>query len=339
MRIRSFNEYDPLKTVIVGSATNANFPYHDKLFQQSMKVAGWKDTPPPAGCVPKQIIDETNEDLDILSSALTKQGINVLRPDIIDFHKTVRTLDWHTDGQYAYCPRDNLLVVGDQVIEAPMSTRARQHEVVAFDSIRRAAIESGVRWWSAPRPRLIDSENYVKAGKYHLTNCEPVFDAANVARFGHDLLYLVSATGNRAGAHWLQNMLPDYKVHVTDVYDAAHIDSTIVPVEYNWIVLNGNRVNDDNLPEFLKDYNKIYITEDMINPQGFVSYPYASKWIAINMLALGNFTVVVDKNQTKIIQELERKNFTVIPLELRHARTLGGGFHCVTLDLERDTGY
>ena len=27
-----------------------------------------------------------------------------------------------------------------------------------------------------------------------------------------------------------------------------------------------------------------------------------------------------------------------IPLELRHARTLGGGFHCVTLDLHRD-GY
>jgi len=25
----------------------------------------------------------------------------------------------------------------------------------------------------------------------------------------------------------------------------------------------------------------------------------------------------------------------VIPLELRHSRTLGGGFHCVTLDLQR----
>jgi hypothetical protein len=27
---------------------------------------------------------------------------------------------------------------------------------------------------------------------------------------------------------------------------------------------------------------------------------------------------------------------TVIPLELRHSRTLGGGFHCVTLDLHRE---
>jgi N-dimethylarginine dimethylaminohydrolase len=339
MRIHSFNEYDPLKTVIVGSATNANFPVHDKLFQQSMKFAGWKDTPPPVGCVSKKIIEETNEDLEVLANALSGLGIKVLRPDVIDFSKTVRTLDWSSDGQYAYCPRDTLLVLGDQVIEAPMSTRARQHEVLAFDSIRRAAIESGMRWWAAPRPRLLDTENYVKSSKFHLTNCEPAFDAANIARFGYDLLYLVSSTGNRAGAYWLQNMLPDYRVHVTDVYDAAHIDSTIVPIEYNWLVLNGERVNDDNLPAFLKDHSKIYITEDMINPQGFEGYPYASKWIAINMLALGNFTVVVDKNQDAIIKELEKKNFTVIPLELRHARTLGGGFHCVTLDLERDPGY
>ena len=33
--------------------------------------------------------------------------------------------------------------------------------------------------------------------------------------------------------------------------------------------------------------------------------------------------------------ELEQRGFTVIPLELRHSRTLGGGFHCVTLDLVR----
>jgi N-dimethylarginine dimethylaminohydrolase len=46
-------------------------------------------------------------------------------------------------------------------------------------------------------------------------------------------------------------------------------------------------------------------------------------------------TVIMDQNQPKLIAELEKRNFTVIPLELRHSRTLGGGFHCVTLDLVR----
>jgi glycine amidinotransferase/scyllo-inosamine-4-phosphate amidinotransferase 1 len=32
---------------------------------------------------------------------------------------------------------------------------------------------------------------------------------------------------------------------------------------------------------------------------------------------------------------LEQHKFTVIPQELRHSRTLGGGFHCVTLDTRR----
>jgi len=53
------------------------------------------------------------------------------------------------------------------------------------------------------------------------------------------------------------------------------------------------------------------------------------------MLAVDPDTVIMDKNQPKLIAELEQRNFTVISMELRHSRTLGGGFHCVTLDLER----
>jgi N-dimethylarginine dimethylaminohydrolase len=37
-----------------------------------------------------------------------------------------------------------------------------------------------------------------------------------------------------------------------------------------------------------------------------------------------------------LIDFLEKNQFTVIPMQLRHSRTLGGGFHCVTLDLHRE---
>ena len=33
---------------------------------------------------------------------------------------------------------------------------------------------------------------------------------------------------------------------------------------------------------------------------------------------------------------LEQYKIESIPLSMRHARTLGGGFHCVTLDLKRE---
>ena len=54
------------------------------------------------------------------------------------------------------------------------------------------------------------------------------------------------------------------------------------------------------------------------------------------MLVINPETVIVDKNQTQLISMLEKLKFTVVPLELRHSRTLGGGFHCVTLDLVRE---
>jgi N-dimethylarginine dimethylaminohydrolase len=45
--------------------------------------------------------------------------------------------------------------------------------------------------------------------------------------------------------------------------------------------------------------------------------------------------VIVDAAQTDVIKRLEAMKFTVIPHTLRHSRTLGGGFHCVTLDTWR----
>ena len=83
-----------------------------------------------------------------------------------------------------------------------------------------------------------------------------------------------------------------------------------------------------------KDWEKIYI--DDVAAQDFYQYPYASKWIALNMLVVDPTTVIVDAAQYELIELLVKKNFTVIPRTLRHSRTLGGGFHCVTLDLVRD---
>jgi N-dimethylarginine dimethylaminohydrolase len=53
------------------------------------------------------------------------------------------------------------------------------------------------------------------------------------------------------------------------------------------------------------------------------------------MLVINPNLVIVDKKQSKLMQILKDHNIESIPLELRHSRTLGGGFHCVTLDLVR----
>jgi N-dimethylarginine dimethylaminohydrolase len=208
-------------------------------------------------------------------------------------------------------------------------------EAAAYWRIKDKAILDGARWISAPRPRLLLLDNFVRDGNMVLSDREPMFDAANILRHNDDIIYLQSASGNRLGAKWLQNILgKKYRVHIVDnVYNSVHIDSTISILRDGLVVLNGSRVNDTNCPEVFKGWTKLYVND--VVPQTFYNYPYASKWIALNMLSIDPRTVIVDRQQTDLIKQLEQVGQTVVPLELRHSRTLGGGFHCVTLDLER----
>jgi len=337
MKIHSRDEWSPLRSIIVGDATGARLPRHDAMFDHNHETTAWKQSPVPQGAFPDHVIDEANQDLETLCVTLRQLGVAVHRPLPQQFDRMVSTKDWSTDGMYNYCPRDVLLVIDDIVIECPMSYRSRQDEAIAYDHVRRAAMASGARWISAPRPRLLSEENRVENGRVILNEYEPIFDAANVCRLGQDLLYLVSSTANIAGARWLQNVLGNqYRVHLLEnVYSAAHIDSTVTALREGVVVLNASRIRDHNCPAVFSSWTKIYV-EDVV-PQNFYQYPYASKWIALNMLSVDPDTVIVDAQQTELIRTLEQHRFTVIPLTLRHSRTLGGGFHCVTLDLERQS--
>jgi glycine amidinotransferase/scyllo-inosamine-4-phosphate amidinotransferase 1 len=160
-----------------------------------------------------------------------------------------------------------------------------------------------------------------------------VLDAANVCRLNDSWLFLESDSGNRAAYDWLCRHFPNINIELCNFYSGVHIDSTIVPLREGLVMLNGSRVNEGNCPKIFATWDKIYV--DDVVAQDFYQYPYASKWIAMNMLVVDPHTVIVDKYQTELIRQLEQWSFTVIPLELRHSRTLGGGFHCVTLDLVR----
>jgi N-dimethylarginine dimethylaminohydrolase len=303
--ISSWNEWDSLRRVVVGDATNANWPVHDPIFRSEEERTLWKETPLPSGPVPQWIIDETNEDLHTLCNTLTQLGVEVVRPNSMNFQTH--------DGLYNYCPRDRLLILGDTVVDTAMMYPCRDMEYQCYIDI----LEDAGRIITMPRTQGM------------------VLDAANILRLGENrLLYLESASGNRLAYYWLlQNLPANTSIELCNFYSGVHIDSTIVPMREGLVLLNGSRVNESNCPRAFEGWAKVYI--DDVVAQDFYQYPYASKWIALNMLVVDPETVIVDRHQTKLISLLEGLHFTVIPLELRHSRTLGGGFHCVTLDLVR----
>jgi hypothetical protein len=78
--ISSYNEWDPLRSVVVGSAKYANWPSTDPVFARESEKTTWKETPVPAGPVPQHIVDEADEDLNTLALTLYNIGIQVIRP-------------------------------------------------------------------------------------------------------------------------------------------------------------------------------------------------------------------------------------------------------------------
>jgi glycine amidinotransferase len=83
--ISTYNEWDPLRRVVVGRADHANWPKYDPVFAKESEKTTWTETPVPRGPVPKHIIDEANEDLEILADTLRTAGAEVLRPNDLNF--------------------------------------------------------------------------------------------------------------------------------------------------------------------------------------------------------------------------------------------------------------
>lgn len=304
MKLWTTNEWDQLRSVVVGTATNANWPSNDPVFKTEAETTLWTETPVPSGAVPQWIVDEANEDLDTLCSTLVQLGVEVHRPSDMDFPAL--------GGMYNYCPRDRLIVHGDIVVDPAMMYPCRDMEIHALNFVT----ESARLVYSMPK------------------TIGAVLDAANILRLNDHWLYLNSKSGNRIALTWLRENVRGVTIEECSFYGGVHIDSTITVLREGLVVLNASRVNESNCPRVFDGWDKIWVSD--VEPQGFYQYPYASKWIALNMLAVSPNTVICDKNQLSLISQIERKGVTVIPLELRHSRTLGGGFHCVTLDLVRE---
>ncbi len=293
--------------------------------------------------LPQTVIDEQNEDLDNLAFVLKDLGIKVHRPNLEYGSALTQSATWSGCNWHYHCPRDLTLVIGNKLIECPSPIWNRQFETYAYHHIFMEKFREGYEWIRAPMP-LLTPNNYKEdtRGVPSLENEEILFEAANCVRCNDDILYQVSNTGNRLGGEWLQRTLGDkYKVHITEgLYSYAHLDSTIVPLREGLVMYNASRVTPENEPEMFKSWDKIWIESCHSNTTPPENLPWgASEWIGANLLSVSPELAVVDKHQTEIIEKLEKHGIDVLPLQLRHARIISGGFHCVTLDLARDNGY
>ena len=100
--VNSWNEWDPLKHVIVGRADDCHIPPEEPALDA--KVPEDSDMRGQWGRRPQDSIDRANELLDNFATMLASRGIKVDRPTPIDFSLPAITPDFQTESQFGCMP-------------------------------------------------------------------------------------------------------------------------------------------------------------------------------------------------------------------------------------------
>lgn len=346
--VNSWNEWDPLEEVIVGTARGAA----DIAYEPSLRPYFPSEEPRPGGGgpIPQSVIDDAERQLDAFAGILERRGITVRRPDAVDHAVEAATPDWQVPfGHASACPRDLLLIVGDQIIEAPMTQRARFFEYRAYRSLFNEYFRAGARWVAAPKPLMTEAlyrqrDEHAHAGTLDvmaegwLTEVEPAFDAACFARFGRDLFWQPDLVSNRLGAAWVQRQLGSgFRIHEVRFQERlpTHIDTTLVPIRPGLVLVNPARpCLDDTMQLFEANGWKVVEAPPSVR-SGRAPSRDVSNWISLNILMLDERTAVVEAAEQPMIDLLKSLGCDVVPVPFDRVYPFGGGLHCCTADVRR----
>lgn len=341
--VNSWNEWDPLEEVIVGTAQGAA----DIGWEPALSPYAVLESKPSR--VPQPLVDDAERQLDGFANRLEGLGIKVRRPEIVDHGVPFRTPDWAAGGGHANaCPRDLLLVLGGEIIEAPMTQRARYFEFRAYRSLLQEYFRQGARWTAVPKP-LLSGDLYHKRGDKPfdysegplLTELEPAFDAACFARFGRDIFWQPDLVSNAFGAEWLRRHLGDeFRVHriCFDEKLPTHIDTTLVPLRPGLVLTNpGRPCTDDGMKLFHANGWRV-VPAPMSVRTGQAPARDVSNWISMNILMLDERTAVVEQAETPMMDLLRSLDIDIIACPFDRVYAFGGGFHCCTADVRRQGG-
>lgn len=357
--VSSYNEWGTLEEVIVGRVENAVFA-PDHISVKAVIPVEIKDKLPKiqGQRVPEELLQFAQEELDQFVNILEGEGVTVKRPDIYDPAKEFQTPYWSSKGLCTACPRDGILVIGDEIIETPMAWRSRFFEMYPYRRLFREYFDKGAKWTSAPKPQLLDTlynEDFIGPDKddgngdaidgflsYVINESEIVFDAADFVRCGRDIFCQLSNVTNKAGIEWVRRHLGDaYRIHVIDTSlwrHPMHIDASMVLLAPGKILINSDDIAIKDLPSFLTEKWELIIAPrpDETGGTKYRKYNMCSSWLSANVLSLDEKRVIVENKQVSLIRILEENGFDVIPCPFEHYSPFGGGFHCATIDVRRE---
>jgi len=347
MKVWSCNEWDPLEEVIVGSVEGAVVPVWSPTLESTTPAhAKWFFEEHGGKPFPKEMIEKASHELDGLSKTLESLGVIVRRPEPTDFSKVSTTPWWSSKGLYAAMPRDVMMIIGDAIIEAPMAWRERYFEIYSFRKLITEYFNDGARWLAAPKGSMADTfynSTYNpeipiidNVRQFVVSENEVAFDAADFVRCGKDIFVQKSNVTNSLGIEWVRRHIgSQYTVHEVQFDDVhpMHIDTTIVPLGPGKLMINPAWVKRSQIPKLFDSWEIIEAPEPVM-PYDSALY-FSSDWLTMNFLSVDEKKIIVEENETPLIELLEKHGFEPIPIPFRNFYPFGGSIHCATADIRR----
>ncbi|KAL9099681.1 MAG: hypothetical protein Q9163_004855 [Psora crenata] len=332
------NEWAPLRSVIVGRAENSCFPSEPHHMIKATMPSEYQDQFKPYNPFPPSILQAACHELEVFTAILEREKIKVYRPKPVPWIETA--------GYTGAMPRDGLMVVGNTIIEACYAWRCRRREIpLAFSCILDELEKDGsvriVRAPEVPNPDPIydDADNEDQAHPWAINNSRPAFDTADFLRFGKTLIGQLSNVTNLKGVEYLRKMVPSgYTVEIVQVEDphAMHIDATIVPLRKGLLLYNPERVTEAALRrhQVLSDW-ELHACPIIPTTRSSPPLYMTSPWIFLNILSLDEKRVVVEAEDVAFAEWIQGLGMEPILCPFRHVNSIGGSFHCATVDLVR----
>lgn len=333
------DEWSDLKAVIVGTAGRACFPAAPPAMIEATMPSEHAHRFTPRSPFPDDLIEKAEAELDCLAAILRAEGIRVYRPP--------RGIDWQAENGYTGAmPRDGLISVGNTLIEACFAWPCRSGEIeLAYGEILKelALEDSNARIVRRPKSSFADSllDGRPEEGNpWVINNSRPAFDAADFMRFGKVILGQYSHVTNQAGVDYIQQHLPDgYHIEMLKVDDpnAMHIDATILPLRKGLLVFNPKKVTEADLRAhpILADWELVaypFVPEAPEEPPLYMTSP----WLSLNALVLDGKRVIVEASDERTAGFYEQLGMSCIRCPFKHVNSIGGSFHCATVDLVRE---
>lgn len=341
------DEWSPLQSVIVGRAEDSAFPSEPEHMMAATMPSEHLAHFKPLSPFPPDILARAQEELDNLAEVLQKEGIRVYRPNKVNWLKV--------QGYTGAMPRDGLMTVGSALIEAPFAWRCRRHEItLAYSDIlsELGSSDSGATICRAPLITGEDTLYHGMLGKsrtigkvltshWSINNSRPAFDAADFMRFGKVIVGQLSHVTNRRGVEYLRAVVPEgYTVEILKTTDehAMHIDATLLPLRKGLMVYQPERVSEQELRQHdvFRDW-ELLACPIVPEPRQHPSPPLymCSPWLMLNALSLDEKRVLVEANDMEFAAWLTTLGMEPIMIPFGHVNSIGGSFHCATVDLVR----